>query len=137
MGLKPLQVCLDSCVVIYLVEEHPIFAPVVEALLAKTPDIILHISGLTEMECLVLPLRMQNQPLIEKFRNWFETVVILSNKREVFQQAAQLRADHKSLKTPDAIHLATALHYGCDEFWTNDDRLAKAAPKLARNILTT
>ena len=137
MGLKPLHVYLDSCVVIYLVEEHPTFAPVVEALLAKTPDIVLHISGLTEMECLVLPLRMQNQPLIDKFRNWFETVVNLSNQREVFQQASQLRADHKSLKTPDAIHLATVLHYGCDEFWTNDDRLAKIAPQVARNILTT
>ena len=137
MGLKPLDVYLDSCGVIYLVEEHPIFAPVMEALLAKTPETVLHISGLTEMECLVLPLRMQNQPLIEKFRNWFETVVHLSNQREVFQRASQLRADHKSLKTPDTIHLATALHYGCDEFWTNDDRLAKIAPKLARNILTT
>jgi uncharacterized protein len=49
----------------------------------------------------------------------------------------QLRADHKSLKTPDAIHLATALHYGCDEFWTNDDRSVKIAPTIARNILTS
>jgi predicted nucleic acid-binding protein len=124
-------------VVIYLVEEHPVFVLDIESLLAQHSDAVLHVSSLTEMECLVLPLRNQNQPLIEKFRNWFETVTVLSNEREVFQQAARLRADHKSLKTPDAVHLATAMHFGCDEFWTNDDRLAKAAPTLARNILTT
>ena len=137
MGLKPLRIYLDSCVVIYLVEEQPTFAPAIEGLLANHSNAVLHISSLTEMECLVLPLRNQNQLLVDKFRNWFGNVVVFSNERAVFQQAAQLRAEHKSLKTPDAIHLATALHYGCDEFWTNDGRLAKAAPNLARNILTT
>lgn len=137
MGLKPLHVYLDSCVVIYLIEEHPQFAPVVESLLAQQADATLHISSLTEMECLVMPLRTQNQLLVDKFRNWFEDLIVLPNEREVFQLAAQLRADHKTLKTPDAIHLATALHYGCDEFWTHDDRLAKVAPTIARNILTT
>ena len=136
MEVTSLRVYLDSCVVIYLVGEHPIFAPVVESLLAKHPDIIFQISGLTEMEGLVIPLRNQNQQLIEKFRRWFDRNDILPNERDVFQQAAQLRADHKSLKTPDAIHLATALHYGCDEFWTNDDRLGKIAPSIAKNILS-
>lgn len=28
---------------------------------------------------------------------------------------------------PDALHLAAALHGGCDQFWTNDHRLEKAA----------
>lgn len=137
MGLNPLRIYLDSCVVIYLVEEHPTFAPDIESRLAQHSDAVLHVSSLTEMECLVMPLRTQNQLLIEKFRNWFGTVTVLSNERGIFQQAAQIRADHKSLKTPDAVHLTTALHYGCDEFWTNDDRLAKEAPHLARNILTT
>jgi uncharacterized protein len=135
MGLNSLRVYFDSCVLIYLIEEHPIFAPFVETLLAKQPDIIFQVSGLTEMECLVIPLRNNNQFLIEKYHQWFERNDIIPNEREVYQQAAQLRADHKSLKTPDAIHLATALHYGCDERWTNDDRLGKIAPAIARNIL--
>jgi predicted nucleic acid-binding protein len=41
---------------------------------------------------------------------------------EVFLLAAQLRAASRALKTPDAIHLAAAIHHGCDEFWTNDER---------------
>lgn len=137
MGLKPLRIYLDSCIVIYLIEEHSTFAPAVETLLANHADALLHISSLTEMECLVMPLRNQNQVLVDKFRDWFDDVIVLSNTREIFQQGAQLRADHKTLKTPDAIHLATALHYGCDEFWTHDDRLAKVAPTIAKNILTT
>ena len=44
------------------------------------------------------------------------------------------RVQH-GLKTPDALHLATALHHGCTEFWTNDDRLRAAAGALAVNVL--
>ncbi len=135
MGLKPLGIYLDSCIVIYLIEEHLTFAPIIESLLTNQADAVLFISSLTEMECLVMPLRNQNQLLVDKFRNWFDDLIVLVNTREVFHQGAQLRADHKSLKTPDAIHLATALHYGCDEFWTNDNRLSKIAPTLAKNIL--
>jgi predicted nucleic acid-binding protein len=38
---------------------------------------------------------------------------------DVLRDAAQLRAD-TSLKTPDAIHAATALAQGCVQFITND-----------------
>lgn len=78
-----------------------------------------------------MPLRNQNQLLADKFRDWFDDLLVLANAREVFHQGAQLRADHKSLETPDAIHLAPALHDGCDEFWTNDERLSKVAPAFA------
>ena len=53
---------------------------------------------------------------------------------DVYQTAAQLRAQH-GLKTPDALHLATARHHRCDQFWTNDDRLWKTAQDFARNLL--
>jgi predicted nucleic acid-binding protein len=36
------------------------------------------------------------------------------------RQAAQLRAQY-NLKTPDAIHAATAMEVGCAQFITNDD----------------
>jgi uncharacterized protein len=54
---------------------------------------------------------------------------------EIFNKSAQLRADFKSLKTPDALHLSTALHHGCNEFWTNDDMLNSIAPSLVKNVL--
>ena len=140
MGLKPLRVYFDACSAIYLVEEHPVFAPMIEARLAectKTAEVFLQVSELAEMECLVMPLRKKNQPLLEKFRLWFEQVEILPVPRAAFQRAAQLRADFAGLKTPDALHLATALHSGSDEFWTNDNRLSHIAPSLIKDITTT
>ncbi|WP_295455473.1 PIN domain-containing protein [uncultured Thiodictyon sp.] len=46
--------------------------------------------------------------------------------RPVFDLATDLRARYR-LKTADAMHLAAAIIYGCDEFWTNDRRLDQAA----------
>ncbi len=88
------------------------------------------------MECFVMPFRKNNQLLIDKFCDWFKQAESVVLSKEVFRQAAHLRAGFPSLKTPDAIHLATALHYGCDEFWTNDNRLDKVAPGLVKNVLT-
>ena len=133
-----MRVYLDSCIVIYLVEEHLDYGPRLATILAdlsKDTEIFLQLSDLTELECLVLPLRQKNQPVLDKYRAWFESVEILSLGREVFRRAAQLRADFVSLKTPDAIHLATAQQYACDQLWTNDDRLHRVAPRLAKNVL--
>lgn len=35
----------------------------------------------------------------------------------------------------DALHLALAQQHGCERFWTNDDRLAKAAIGLQIDVL--
>ena len=48
--------------------------------------------------------------------------------RAVFEMATTLRAE-SHLKTPDALHLATAIQSGCSEFWTNDKKLVKVAGK--------
>ncbi len=135
MGLKTIYVYLDSCLVIYLIEEHPIFAPLLETHIANTQNLIFVISGLTEMECLVMPFRQNNQLLIDKFHDWFKQTSIVLIEKEIFHKAARLRADFPSLKTPDALHLATATFYNCDEFWTNDNRLDKIAPNLVKRVL--
>jgi uncharacterized protein len=53
----------------------------------------------------------------------------------IYDSAARFRAAHRALKTPDALHFAAALHHGCTEFWTNDDRLAAVAPNLAKKVI--
>ena len=131
-----LTVYLDSCIVIYVVEENLTFLPAIEQLANSIPDLSFAVSPLTELECLVLPLRTKNQPLLDKFGLWFQGVISLDLNREVFVGASALRAQLRSLKTPDAIDLAAAQHYGIDEFWTNDDRLTNVGgPVTVKNIL--
>jgi hypothetical protein len=43
---------------------------------------------------------------------------------EVIDRATELRARH-GFKSPDAIHLATALESGANEFWTGDAALSR------------
>lgn len=86
MGLNDFSVYFDSCLAIYLVEERVVYAPKLEIQLANYPTARIFVSALNEMECLILPLRQQNQPLIEKFENWFTQVEILPIEREIFQK---------------------------------------------------
>lgn len=135
MGMTQPLVYMDSCTIIYLVEEHPIFAPQIEARLQQAAGSSLAYTALSEMECLVIPFRNQQQVVIDKFRDWFQRAHFLTLERVIFEDAAKLRAQHSRLKTPDAIHLAAAVHHGCAEFWTNDDRLNTIAPGLAMKVI--
>jgi predicted nucleic acid-binding protein len=126
------MIYLDACIAIYLVEEHSVFGPQLEAALNERE--IYCISPLVEMECLVLPIKQQRQELMSKFRHFFATQHRLAMPSTVFHLAAELRAQY-GIKTPDALHLATALHHDCTALWTNDDRLCKVAGDLVVNML--
>ena len=73
--------------------------------------------------------------LLADFQSFFDQQEMLTISADRFDDAAKLRADFSSLKTPDSLHIATALHHNCDELWTNDDRLDSVAPDLVRNLL--
>lgn len=127
------KVYLDSCIAIYLVEEHPSYYAVIEETLAHLNGVVCY-SPLTELECLVLPLRLKRDDLLDKYRRFFALNLRLAMLDGVYREAANLRASH-GLKTPDALHLATAQYHGCTELWTNDDRLAGVAGSMAVNLL--
>jgi predicted nucleic acid-binding protein len=135
MGLTSPRIYLDTCIVIYLIEEHPLFAASIEKSLASVPDAVLVISALVEMECLVMPIRKNNNLLLDKYRDWFMQTESVEIEHEIFLRAAELRAAHQGLKTPDALHLAAAQHHGCTEFWTNDNRLDHIAPTLIKQVV--
>lgn len=134
MGLS--RIYLDSCIVIYIVEEHSPFSAIAESELESQGNAEFCLSDLTYLESIVKPLRTGNLAVSELFDLFFGQQTLLDMPREVFEGAAKLRAEFPSLKTPDALHLATAIHHNCDEFWTNDNRLNKVAPALVKNILT-
>ena len=128
------KVYLDSCIAIYLVEEHPAYCTAIETSLAQLDGVICY-SPLTELECLVLPLRLKRNDLLDKFRRFFSLNLKLEIPDDVYREAARLRAEF-GIKTPDALHLATAQHHGCTLFWTNDNRLENVASTLSVTIVT-
>jgi uncharacterized protein len=125
---------LDTCIVIYLIEDAGQLSERAREFLARSGDTLLCVSPLVRLEAIVKPLRDSNTKLVADYEDFLAAQRWLASDDRIFDQAAQLRAGY-GLKTPDALHLATALHYGCDEFWTNDDRLRLAAAGMAVDVL--
>lgn len=129
-------VYLDTCCAIYLLEDVQPFSALIRQHLANNPDAILCVSALVRVESLVKPSIDGNHALIEDYEIFLADQRWLSIDDNVFSSALNLRIKHK-IKTPDALHLATAIENGCTEFWTNDNRLNEAAKQLAVNIFQT
>ena len=129
MGL----IYLESCLLIYLVEQHARWSDAVARALAEAAARF-GISPLVKCECLVGPIKRGDPVLRCVYTDLFELFVPLAMPEQVYLQAAELRARF-GLKTPDALHLSCAQYHRCDALWTNDDRLAQSSHGLARNIL--
>jgi len=115
---------LDTAPFIYLIEEHPRYLPIIRPVFSAIAAgrLLAVTSGLTLLETLVQPYRSGMAPLADRY----EAVLTRSRglrleeiTHPVCRAAAQLRAAH-SIKTPDAIQLATALLNRCSIFLTND-----------------
>lgn len=130
MGVSVRLVYPDTNVLIYLIENRLGLSAGVRARIypeqGEFP--VLVFSELSRMECRVQPLRAGNDAVLTAYDKLFGNAAYrtLSLDKQTFELATQLRAQHK-LKTPDALHLATAICAGCDEFWTHDNRLAQVA----------
>ena len=83
-------------------------------------------SELTLAEVLVKPYRDEDERLIRRYENWIVPGGFLDVGRvdsSVLRDAAALRANYRSIKLPDAIHLSTAMEFGCSHFLTGDTRI--------------
>jgi predicted nucleic acid-binding protein len=116
-------VYLDANPVIYSVERHPDYWPLLQPLWqaarAKTVEIVS--SDLVLMETLVGPLKSGNAAVASAYEALFQQAQtrLLPITHPILREAARLRATTR-LKTPDALHAATALQTGCALFITND-----------------
>jgi predicted nucleic acid-binding protein len=123
------RVYLDSCIVIYLIQGHEsLRREILSALRPAQEPLTACVSDLTRLECRVGPMREDDGDLLRQFDDFFASRDLenLPIDVSVFDLATSLRASHGT-KTPDALHLATAVIGGCAEFWTNDGRLRAAA----------
>ena len=83
-------------------------------------------SELTLAEILVGPYREHNDELIDKYDGWLISGSFMEVgpvDRSVLWYAAVLRAAYQSTKLPDAIHISTAIGFGCTHMLTADTRL--------------
>ena len=128
------MIYLDSCIVIYAVEDDGVRGARVRQRLADSAQTRVAISPLVQLECLVGPVRDDNLALSDHYRRAFDQFEIVEPTVAQYLRAAELRATH-GIRTPDALHLAAAQLSGCVELWTNDKRLAVASRGLAIDVV--
>ncbi|MGA7886456.1 MAG: PIN domain-containing protein [Acidobacteriaceae bacterium] len=127
-SLRGTAVGLDTAPLIYFIEKHPRYLPLVQPFFAAVEDgdVTAVTSTLTLTEVLVHPWRRGNQELVRQYsrillhaRN-LQTIPV---SPEIAAEAARIRAT-LNVKVPDAIQLATALSAGAASSLTNDAGIA-------------
>jgi predicted nucleic acid-binding protein len=88
------------------------------------------------LECLIQPVQNDDSELETLYRELLtntEEFRLLPITMQVLEQSIMYRA-RSGLRTPDAIHAATALLTGCAQFITNDRQFGRV-PDLPVDIL--
>lgn len=121
---------LDTSAIIYSVERNEpyltLLVPVWQQ--AEAGKFAIACNEVVIAETLVRPLREGNADIEAAFRAVFAAsdVQLVPATRELWEDAARIHAD-AGLKTPDALHAATALRAGCALFVTNDTDFRRVA----------
>jgi predicted nucleic acid-binding protein len=123
------RVALDTAPLIYLVENHPDYAD-------RMDEIVDHIeehavqaftSALTLTEVLVVPKRNGDSVLEAAYKSILlngKNLSLVTIDATTADLAANLRAKY-SLRTPDALQVASAIVNKCDAILTNDQGLKR------------
>lgn len=116
-------VYLDANCFIYSVERVEPYRTLLEPMWqqARAGNFDVASSDITVLETLVKPLREGDEVVEMLLRSMFDAheVSLIPATRELWEDAARIRAE-TGLKTPDALHAATALSIGCTLFISND-----------------
>jgi predicted nucleic acid-binding protein len=117
------RVYLDTMGLIYTIERYPAYFPLLEPLwlAAQAGTVEIVCSELTLLEALVGPFKSGNTVMEQAMEKALigSQLRLLPITQPILRQAARLRATTK-LRTPDALHAATAFDAGCVLFVSND-----------------
>ena len=121
---------LDTAPLIYNVEENPSYVARMDRIigLIETTPLTAFSEVLTLTEVMVQPIQSGNQQLAKEYRDILVdsgAYTLLPITAPIAETAADLRARY-NLRTPDALHVATAIASDCDALLTNDARLKRA-----------
>lgn len=119
----------DTPPFIYFVERHPTYIAVLHRVFQRMNAGLLDgvTSVITLVEALVHPKRTGDQQLEEVYKELLlrgQGLRLLAIDPAIADVAAGLRARY-NVRTPDALHLASALVAGCQVFLTNDADLRR------------
>lgn len=119
-----MRVFLDACILIYYVEGNSAASETVRAQIRALPeDATLCTTELIRFEVLCGAAAQSSPAVKQAYETVLARMEYVSLTRPVFDLAAKVRADNR-LKALDSLHVAAAVTSGCDQFWTNDSKLA-------------
>lgn len=130
---------LDACIVVYWIEApDPFHARLMKrlgALRTQYPDASFAVSRLSWMECMVKPLRDDDQALINEYNAFFDAAQLrmVELTASAVQRATLLRLRY-ALKTPDALQAACALELSGESLFLTNDKNFKKVPGLQLEI---
>ena len=120
---------IDSVIFAYFLQSHPEYGIRAEKILETVEKGerkgIFSVIGVIEV--LTAPKQLGHPEVATEYREFFANFPNLKIKgitEGVVERASDLRAKY-GLRTPDAIHIATAIDFGAQSFVTNDQRLKK------------
>jgi predicted nucleic acid-binding protein len=125
------KVYVDANVVIYSIEKilpyRVILQPLWESV--RNGSITVITSEMTILETLVNPFLTNDTTMENLYRELFASpeVELIPISQRILERAARLRSTTR-LRTPDAIHAATALETACTLFLTNDRDYRRCTP---------
>jgi predicted nucleic acid-binding protein len=121
-------VVVDTAPLIYLLEDHPKYAPLFEGLFeaADRGHLRVAISAISVAELLVGPLKHGQDALAKRYEKALAAFDIVPVSTEIAVTAARLRAA-TGLRLPDALLAATALEVEAAALVTHDRDFSKLA----------
>lgn len=121
---------IDSMCFLYQFADHPQYSPLTNALftLLENKKIQAVTSLISVIEVFIKPEEAQDQQTIAEYENVFRNLPNLEITPidwYLARLSSKIRANYKSIKTPDAIQVAATLLKNFPVFLTNDKKISK------------
>lgn len=123
---KHLPVFIDTTIFIYLFEDHPKYASVIQPIFDDS-SITKVSSIITVSEVLTKPYEKNNTELVKRYKEIFmhlPSLILTSPDYDTAILASQIKAKYQ-FKLIDSFQLAMAQQNKCPSFLTNDKQLFK------------
>ncbi len=119
------RVYVDSNILIYLFEGFPEYHHLIQelAVCIDNGETLLFTGEITIAELMVMPFKKNDSSLIKQYTkalNDSDFINLIATTQKVYLKTAFLRATFPKMKTPDSIHVASAIEGKVDVFITND-----------------